>query len=120
MTNNIKIFIESNISLLEEHPYLFVCHAYEQLTNVETRDLMSILQYVDIDIKYFVDSFIRDYIKQNIGLFNDFPLQDLIEEIPPFHKTKYELSDIVANVADEEGYDITYDEENLEWIERRI
>ena len=118
MTDNIKLFLENNADLLDEDVELFIGHAYEQLTNIETHDLMDILSDADIDIKNAVEKFINSYIRKNISNFDGEKFYDFIDDIPCFHKTKYELADIATEIADEAGYDITYDENDILWIER--
>ena len=119
MTDNIKLFLENNAYLLDEDVELFLTHAYEQLSNIETRDLMELLAEADIDIKEHAEAFIKAYIRKNIHMFEDKKFDDFIDDIPCFHKTKYELSDIAEQIADEEGYDLPYDENDVVWIERQ-
>lgn len=119
MTDNIKLFLENNAYLLDEDVELFIDHAYEQLSNIETHDLMYLLSEADIDIKNQVEEFIKAYVRKNISNFVDENLDNFIEDIPCFHKTKYELEDIVMEIGDDEGYDFPSDEHNVFWIEER-
>ena len=119
MTDTLKIFIENNVDLIEQDVELFIGRAYEQLYYFETTELVEILKNANIDILADIDAFLKKYIVKNIRSFNNEPLDDFIEDIPPFHKTKYELSDMIASIADEQGYDIVYDENDKEWIEER-
>lgn len=119
MTDTLKIFIENNVDLIEQDVELFIGHAYEQLYSAETTELVEILKNANIDILSDIDAFLRKYVAKNIYLFNEQWVDDFIDDIPPFHKTKYELSDLISEIADEQGYNIAYDQNDREYIEER-
>ena len=119
MTSNIKLILENNAYILDEDVKIFIDHAYKQLSNIETHDLMDLLSQANIDIKNQVEEFIKGYIRKNISNFVGEKLDDFIDNIPCFHKTKYELEDMATDIGDEEGYDFPYDEDDDLWIEKR-
>lgn len=120
MTDNMKLFIENNVNLLDENVELFLAHAYEQLTDLETKELVMILQSADIDLSENIDTFIRSFISYNIRSYNEELVDEFVEDIPPFGRTKYELKKLVCNMADSLGYDIVTDNEWNDYLEARV
>ena len=120
MTDNIKLFLENNAKLLDEDVELFLTHAYEQLTDLETKELVMILQSADIDISEEIDKFIRSFISYNIRRYDEELVDEFVEDIPTFSKTKYELRDLVCTLAKSLGYDIVTDNEWNDYLWRHV
>ena len=119
MTDDIKVFLENNADLLDEDVELFLTHAYEQLTDLETNELVMILKSAVIDISEDIDTYIRSFISYNIKRYNEELVDDFVEDIPPFGRTKYELKELVCTVADSLGYDVVTDNEWNDYLEVR-
>ena len=119
MTDNIKLFLENNAYVLDEDVELFLTHAYEQLTDLETKELVEIIQFANIDLSADIDEFLKSFISYNIRRYNEELVDDFVEDIPPFSKTKYELHELVCNMANSLGFDIVTDNEWNDYLERR-
>lgn len=119
MTDNMKLFLENNAHLIDDDVELFLTHAYEQLTDLETKELVTILQSADIDLSEDIDKFIRSFISYNIRRYNEELVDDFVEDIPPFDKTKYEIHDLVCKMANSLGFDIVTDNEWNDYLEAR-
>lgn len=119
MTDNMKLFLEQNAHLIDENVELFLTHAYEQLTDLETKELVTILQSAAIDLSEDIDKFIRSFISYNIRRYNEELVDEFVEDIPTFGKTKYELRELVCTMADSLGCDIVTDNEWNDCIQVR-
>ena len=119
MTDNIKLFLESNAYLLDEDVELFLTHAYEQLTDLETKELVEIIKFANIDLSADIDKFLKVFISYNIRRYNEELVDDFVDDIPLFGKTKYELHELVCDMADSLGFDVVIDSEWNDYLERR-
>ena len=119
MTDNIRYFLEENVDLIEEDTQLFLTHAYEQLTDLETKELVQILQVANINIATEIEQFIRSFISYNIKNYDEELVDDFVDDIPPFGKTKYEIHGLVCDMADSLGFDVVTDNQWDDYLEAR-
>ena len=119
MTDNIKLFLESNAYLIDEDVELFLTHAYEQLTDLETKELVEIIQFANIDLSADIDKFLESFISYNIRRYNEDLVDEFVEDIPPFGKTKYQIHDLVCKMANTLGFDIVTDNEWNDYLKRQ-
>ena len=119
MTDTIKIFLESNIDLLDHDVPLFLTHAYEQLLNSEQEQLIDVLAFAKIDLSEETTKFQKAFIRKNMYMFDGELLSDFVADIPRFDKTVKELETFVVELAPELGFDLPCDEHDVLWIEER-